>query len=380
MGIQFQFASISASSRSFAVAAIGFAFACSTPPAGEDSDDARASAAPPAAGVAEQSMAAANAPAAAAQWVDRAPLPERRTEVSATTDGTFIYLAGGFGPPEGAGRASAPRTLWRYDPGADRWTDLTQIPEGVNHAPFQYYDGRLYILGGFREATFEPIGSVRIYDLASGEWTEGSPMPTARGASGWAVLDGRIHILGGNAAEDAQLDDHPDIEVTGDRSVNVHEAYDPASDSWTTLAPMPTPRNHLGATSLEGRIYALLGRSDGDFTMTTHEIYDAEADAWSTGPAVPTGRSGVAVVARDGAIFAFGGEMMEEDERRTFDDAERFDPATNEWERIEPMPTSRHGLGAAPVGSRIYVISGGPDPGFTFSNVNEALDLGSLRR
>ncbi len=380
MGTPFQFSSISRCTRWSAVAAIAFTFACSTTPAANGSADTTDTAAPRAAEVAEQSRVTANAPAAAAQWVDRAPLPERRTEVSATTDGTYIYLAGGFGPPEGAERASAPRTLWRYDPGSDQWTELTQIPEGVNHAPFQYHDGRLYILGGFREAGFEPIGTVRIYDLASGEWTEGSPMPTPRGASGWAVLDGRIHVLGGNAAEDAQLDDHPDIQVTGDRSVNVHEAYDPASDSWTTLAPMPTPRNHLGATSLDGRIYALLGRSDGDFTMTTHEVYDSDADAWSTGPAVPTGRSGVAVVARGGGVFAFGGEMMEEDERRTFDDAERFDPATNEWERLDPMPTARHGLGAAPVGSRIYVISGGPEPGFAFSNVNEALEIESPRR
>jgi hypothetical protein len=35
------------------------------------------------------------------------------------------------------------------------------------------------------------------------------------------------------------------------------------------------------------------------------------------------------------------------------------------------MPTARHGLGAAIVGNSIYVISGGPKPGATFSSVNE---------
>ena len=35
------------------------------------------------------------------------------------------------------------------------------------------------------------------------------------------------------------------------------------------------------------------------------------------------------------------------------------------------MPTARHGLGSASVDGGIYVISGGPTPGESFSNVNE---------
>jgi hypothetical protein len=104
----------------------------------------------------------------------------------------------------GYGRASSPRTLWRFDPRADQWTALTQIPQGVHHAPFQHHAGRLYIPGGFRETSFEPVGNVRIFDLASGRWSEGAPMPTPRGATGWALLGGRIHVLGGTPPAPAQ--------------------------------------------------------------------------------------------------------------------------------------------------------------------------------
>jgi hypothetical protein len=312
-------------------------------------------------------------------WVHRAPLPERRTEVSVTTDGHYIYLVGGFGPPEGDERATAPRTLWRYDPGSDasgtdEWIALTEIPEGVHHAPFQYQGGRLYILGGFRETGFDPVANVRIYDLARGEWSEGAPMPTPRGASGWTVLDGRIHVIGGNAAgPDAH--DHAGERMTDDNSVNTHEAYDPATDRWVRLRPMPTPRNHLGAATADGRIHAVLGRADGNFTMTTHEIYDPTTDAWTSGPPVPTGRSGVAVLEHGGYVYAFGGERLDSPNRRTFNDAERFDPRANRWERLPPMPTARHGLGAAAVNGSIYVISGGPQPAFSFGDANERLDL-----
>lgn len=311
------------------------------------------------------------------EWVERAELPESRTEVSATTDGRYIYLAGGFGPPEGDERASAPRTLWRYDPGADRWSALTEIPEGVHHAPFQYHDGRLYILGGFRETSFDPVANVRIYDLAADVWTEGAPMPTPRGAAGWAVLDGRIHVIGGNAEGPGAIGDQPGVRIADDESVNVHEAYDPADDSWTRLRPMPTPRNHLGAAAVDGRIHAVLGRVDGDYTLTTHEIYDAAEDRWTTGPAVPTGRSGVAVLEANGRIYAFGGERLDEENRRTFDDAERFDPRTGRWDRLPPMPSARHGLGAAALDGGIHVISGGPQPAFTFGSAHERLELDS---
>lgn len=306
------------------------------------------------------------------EWVPRAPLPERRTEVSATTDGQYLYLGGGFGPPEGEERATAPRTLWRYDPAADEWTALTEIPRGVHHAPFQYLDGRLYILGGFRETGFEPISDVHIYDIAADEWHEGAPLPTPRGAAGWAVLEGRIHVIGGTTTGPDAVAGLPDVQVTEDNSVNSHEAYDPVTDSWTQLPPMPTPRNHLGAAVASGRIHAVLGRADGVYTLTTHEIYDPLADVWIDGPAVPTGRSGVAVVAHRGSVYAFGGEQLD-GPGRTFDAAERFDPRTGAWDRLPPMPTARHGLGAAAIGDAIYVVSGGPEPGFAFGDVNERL-------
>jgi len=221
--------------------------------------------------------------AGAATWVTRAPLPERRTEVAATTDGRYIYLAGGFGPPVGEERATAPRTLWRYDPQADRWDALAEIPQGVHHTAFVHHGGRLYILGGFRETGFEPVGNVRIFDLQSRRWSDGAPMPTPRGAMGFAVLEGRIHLLGGNAAGEHAVHDHEGGQIADDRSVNIHEAYDPATNRWTRLAPMPTPRNHLGAAVLNGQIHAVVGRVNRNFEMTTHEIYDPRTDSWTDG-------------------------------------------------------------------------------------------------
>jgi N-acetylneuraminic acid mutarotase len=300
-------------------------------------------------------------------WATRAPVPQARTEVSAATDGSLIYLLGGF-----AQAGVAPRTMFVYDPTADRWTGTDSIPEGVNHAGLVHLNGKLYIIGGFREATFEPTAAVRIFDIATRRWTDGAPLPTARGALAVTVLNGRIHAIGGNAANAGSLDPREHVIGSDNSSVGTHEVYDPVANSWTRLSPMPTARNHLAAVTLNGRIHAVAGRVGGNATMTTHEVFDPGANTWSAAPPVPTGRSGVAAVAFEQRLYLFGGETFGA-VTKTFDEAERFDPATNQWESMPRMPTARHGLAAAAVSGSIHVLSGGPSPGFAFSGANEVL-------
>jgi hypothetical protein len=68
-------------------------------------------------------------------------------------------------------------------------------------------------------------------------------------------------------------------------------------------------------------------------------------------------------------VFVFGGEAP----AGTFDQVEAYEPSTDAWTAWAPMPTARHGLGAAVVGQRIFVIAGGPRPGGSFSRANEVL-------
>jgi hypothetical protein len=48
-----------------------------------------------------------------------------------------------------------------------------------------------------------------------------------------------------------------------------------------------------------------------------------------------------------------------------------YEAAGDRWIAMTPMPTPRHGVGAAVIGGRVYVPAGGTEPGFAASTVNE---------
>ncbi|MNL43455.1 Kelch motif protein [compost metagenome] len=63
-------------------------------------------------------------------------------------------------------------------------------------------------------------------------------------------------------------------------------------------------------------------------------------------------------------------------EQKVFDNAWVYDPASDRWRALPPLPTPRHGLGAATLGNRIHVIGGGTRVGGDHASaVHEVLVL-----
>jgi len=124
------------------------------------------------------------------------------------------------------------------------------------------------------------IGLAFLVALQVGQWTTIPPLNVPR----------QEVVFGGDA---------------GDRSVTDTSVYDPSADQWTELRPMPTPRNHMGAAVLRGRIYVVGGRPGN---LPVNEMYDPATNTWTTKPPMPTARSGHAVGAYRQSLIAIGGE------------------------------------------------------------------------
>jgi N-acetylneuraminic acid mutarotase len=101
--------------------------------------------------------------------------------------------------------------------------------------------------------------------------------------------------------------------------------------------------------------------------LSLNEAYDPGSDSWQRLLPIPTARSGTAAVVLEGRIFVVGGEAT----TGTFHQVEAYDPKSDRWTSSARMPTPRHGLGAAVYAGRMHVISGGPTPGGSYSAVNK---------
>jgi hypothetical protein len=53
------------------------------------------------------------------------------------------------------------------------------------------------------------------------------------------------------------------------------DAYDPATDSWRSMAPMPNPRHGIQGAVCNGGIYIAGGADDqgGGNTVNTHDVF-----------------------------------------------------------------------------------------------------------
>ena len=284
----------------------------------------------------------------AGTWQAGPPLPVPRTEVAGAVVRGEIYVAGGY---LADGRSS--RRVDVYSPASQRWRRVDDLPVGVNHAAAAAYRGRLYVVGGYAE---EGRTLAEIFVRTNGRWRVAAKMPATRAAAGAAIANGKLYVVGGVRRQGVLA-----------RSAFV---LDLRKRRWTTI-PGPTPREHLAAASLGGKVYAVAGRLGGiDTNQTLVETYTPSTRRWTAIAPLPEARGGTGAAAAGGRLISVGGEAPSGTIASVF----AYSPASRRWGRLPNLPTPRHGLAVVGIGPRVYVIGGGPQPGLFVSGANESLD------
>jgi N-acetylneuraminic acid mutarotase len=279
----------------------------------------------------------------AGNWATLSPMNEPRQELAAAELDGKIYAVGGLG-----GRPDANEI---YDLVTDRWSLGADLPAGTDHAWAVSLGGRLYVGGGTSNRVFS-------YDPSSDTWTEVASSTFVHGGTpAAAVIDGRIFVAGG---------------AGGGMAGNELESYDPAADHWTTLAPMACARNHTAGGLIGGKLYVAGGRPGNQVCV---EAYDPASNTWTPRASMPTGRSGIAGAVVGGCLYVFGGEGNAADPNGIFHEVEAYDPANDEWFRLPPMQTGRHGIYAAVLGDVVYLPGGSTVQGLGTTGVNEAYEI-----
>lgn len=161
-------------------------------------------------------------------------------------------------------------------------------------------------------------------------------MGTARSEMPAAVLEDRIYVLGG----------------LGDGVSSVVERYDPMTDRWDEVAPLPEARHHLMAVASGDRLYAMGGFDATGFNpVNTAHVYHPDRDEWARIADLPMPVGAGAAAALEGMVFVVGGVpggsvLL------------RYDPEADDWTELASLTRPREHLAAAALQARLYVLGG----------------------
>ena len=196
-----------------------------------------------------------------------------------------------------------------YSPTANAWRKIAPSPLAGSQHPIGAWTGRelvIFVNGFDPDGRPWPARLARAaaYNPATNTWRRIAPLPAPRDGAN-AVWDGReVLVVGGSGA--AREGKSPAAATAG-------FAYNPASNRWRRLPPMESGR--FGATAVwSGKQLLIWGGSEtagsGQPVIPPHGLaYDPKANRWSTLPQAPLlGRLDPTAVWTGRALIVWGGQ------------------------------------------------------------------------
>jgi len=201
---------------------------------------------------------------------------------------------------------------------------------------------KIYVIGGRNDTKI--LDMIEAYNTITSSW-ESIPvkLPTPRCYMGCATYEGKIYIIGG-------------MTTLSGHNTSLVERFDPATNLWDTVAPLPRAKSGLVACTYANKIYAVGGyiRDSVGYYTKTVERYDPVLNSWREVDSLNTPRINAGVTVYNGKIYALGGSYY-----NSLKSVEYYVP--NQWWNAQPMPRARTGFGALSYGDCIYAIAGDDD-------------------
>ena len=271
-------------------------------------------------------VATASAQMPTSPWKKGAPFPEPDEELYGVATNGKLYVIGGWDDGKAGG------VNYEYDPATDKWTKKQPMPRPAHHAALAAANGKIYVMGGFVApsetalplgAAWQPINNAWQYDPATDSWKSLPPVPTKRGSAVAVEAGGKIYTIGGATTMEGR--------VTDDSRGRL-ESKDPF---FTAFGP--------------SRV------------LSVNEVYDPATNKWETRQPMSVPRNHAFGGTVNGKIYVIGGRTGQGFilTATNTDVVEEYDPVSDSWNAPkERMPTARSGGVSGTDGRRIYVAGG----------------------
>ena len=286
-------------------------------------------------------------------WASAAAPPISYTESERAVVNGKMYVFGGFNASFRAQKES-----YAYDPATAKWTRLADLPTRLTQAGVATDGTKIYLAGGYTgnetstgaSAPGQTFGTpvVWVYDTATNAYSKTVPLPTPRAVGGLVRIGRKLHYFGG--ADLSRKNDAADHWVLDlDRPTQ-----------WVRAASMPVATNHFASLEHGGKIYVFGGQKGYDGALTplaTVQIYDPATDRWSLGRDMPEPRSHAehSTFEYAGRAYVIGGHREHNAARST---VYRYDFAADRWDALNDLPDRRISPTAAVVGGKVLVTGG----------------------
>jgi hypothetical protein len=246
---------------------------------------------------------------------------------------------------------------------ANSWSTRAAYPGRVTSegflamAPNAAGQSIVYYLGGRPGSEEEAVDGVRVkaYNVATNTWTTKAVGVEVWGTNGAGKIGSRIYFSGGVAMDD---DFRHELWATSEVW-----AYDYLSDRLIRRAGMPMITGDGVSGVIGDKLYVLPGscstllfpdpgycsRSDNRRLF----LYDPLADRWAARAWAPHNHALSAAGVIDGKLYVVAGVNPRTGIGTA--DLDMYDPATNTWKTLAPIPTAGAAIGAV-IGGKLFVI------------------------
>jgi N-acetylneuraminic acid mutarotase len=287
-------------------------------------------------------------------WTEGHAAPSTKMEAqSAVVDGK-LYVFGGFAGTNKESMSPVEPRVSVYDPRTDAWSRAADMPIDVTHCNAVVVDRTVWLAGGYRGPhPGVTVANVTRYDVAADSWSAGPPLPAPRAGGTLVLVDRTLHYIGGFADRDTTVDTHWALAVDG-------------GTTWEKRAPLPVARGHLASAVVGGRVYAIGGqrRHDTDpVDLDVVDAYDPAHDTWTTVASLATPRSHFesATFVHHGRIVIIGGRnntRLRPLNRVALANVTTYDPATDRWSELPALPMALQSTCAQVIDGRLIVTNG----------------------
>lgn len=234
-----------------------------------------------------------------------------------------------------------------YDPATNTWSLLTPSTLIRAYAGAGVINGKLYVVGGCSSNADCRVGvtsALEVYDPISNTWSTLAAMPTARYGVAVGVINGKLYVTAGTLA------------CPPCNQPTATEVYDPTTNTWSTAAPIPTPRESATATVFDGsQLFYVVGGGQpaGIPILGTVEVYNSVTNTWSSRTSMLTFRAGAGAGVINALLYVVGGFSSV-----VLTSNESYDPERDYWTERAPVLTARARPLVAVINSKLYAVDG----------------------